>query len=98
MGVTFCYEKSTHTIRGQRFIYNFKSCTSERSMQSIQALHTETMKHSELKEVHVRGVKGPSILHDLQWFDLCEGFTPDYMHCVLLGVTKMHMELLLEPS
>ena len=31
------------------------------------------------------GVKGPSILSNLDYFDLCEGFVPDYLHSVLLG-------------
>ncbi|XP_037560291.1 uncharacterized protein LOC119437304 [Dermacentor silvarum] len=43
--------------------------------------------------VHVRGVKGPSPLINLAGFDIVWGFTPNYMHCVLLGVTRQFMEL-----
>lgn len=32
------------------------------------------------------GVKGPTILNELAYFDLCNGFdVPDYLHSVLLG-------------
>lgn len=34
------------------------------------------------------GVKGPSVLSLLPGFDIIEGCVPDYMHSVLLGVTR----------
>lgn len=37
----------------------------------------------------VNGVKGPSMLSLLPRFDLAAGFPVDYMHGVLLGVTRM---------
>ncbi|VDI08666.1 Hypothetical predicted protein [Mytilus galloprovincialis] len=40
------------------------------------------------------GVKGVSSLHGLEWFDMVWGLVPDYMHGVLLGVTKMLMKTL----
>ena len=42
---------------------------------------------------HVRGVKGPSCLFNLPEFNLIEGYVPDYMHCVCLGVTKMLLDM-----
>ncbi|XP_039308606.1 uncharacterized protein LOC105204984 isoform X2 [Solenopsis invicta] len=36
----------------------------------------------------VRGVKGPSILMLLPVFNIIHSFVPDYMHSILLGVTK----------
>ncbi|XP_037522067.2 uncharacterized protein LOC119399326 [Rhipicephalus sanguineus] len=52
----------------------------------------------DMKEVHntgvyKRGVKGPSPLINLPAFDIVWSFSPDYMHCVLLGVTRQVMEL-----
>lgn len=41
----------------------------------------------------VQGVKRPSALINLQHFDIVWSFTPDYMHCVLLGVTRQLTEL-----
>lgn len=46
----------------------------------------------------VRGVKGPSPLINMSFFDIVWGFTPDYMHCVLLGVTRQLATRLLQDS
>lgn len=41
----------------------------------------------------VKGVKGPSWLFCLKSFDFIKGFSPDYMHCILLGTTKTLLQL-----
>ena len=41
----------------------------------------------------VFGVKGPSWLSVVPGYNVIEGDTVDYMHCVLLGVTKMLLKL-----
>lgn len=46
----------------------------------------------------MNGVKGPSWLSCLSSLNFIEGFGIDYMHCVLLGVTKLLLSLWLEPS
>ena len=38
-------------------------------------------------------MKCPSWLSCLRSFDLVNGMSPDYMHCVLLGVTKVLLKL-----
>ncbi|XP_057335688.1 uncharacterized protein LOC130674388 [Microplitis mediator] len=43
----------------------------------------------------VRGVWGPSPLMILKYFNIVDGISPDYMHCILLGVTQQHTEILL---
>ena len=40
-----------------------------------------------------KGVKGPSCLFNLPELNLVEGFVPDYMHCVCLGVVKILMDM-----
>lgn len=54
-----------------------------------------TKKHLEkasfLHQVH-KGVKGLSPLINLPYFDVIWGFTPDYMHCVLLVVSRHFTE------
>ncbi|CAN8007110.1 unnamed protein product [Ixodes pacificus] len=42
---------------------------------------------------HVRDIKGPSALINLPAFDIVWSFSPDYMHCVLLGVARQFLEL-----
>ena len=43
--------------------------------------------------LQVKGVKGPSWLSCLKSFDIVKGMSPDYMHCALLGVTKMLLHM-----
>lgn len=50
-------------------------------------------------EKTVYGIKGPSLLMQLYpHFNLIDGFTPDYIHCVLLGVTRQIAHLWIETS
>lgn len=48
------------------------------------------------KNPRVKGIKGVSILHAMIWFDIVNGIVPDYMHGVLLGVTKQVLGFYLE--
>ncbi|XP_037572456.2 uncharacterized protein LOC119454715 [Dermacentor silvarum] len=41
----------------------------------------------------VQGIKGPTPLINMPHFDIIWGFTPDYMHCVLLGVARQFTKL-----
>lgn len=43
-------------------------------------------------------MKGPSWLSCLKSFDLAKGFSPDYMHGTLLGVSKLLINLWITPS
>ena len=42
----------------------------------------------------IKGVKNVSCLHGMEWFDVVYGLVPDYMHGVLLGITKQILQLL----
>lgn len=44
------------------------------------------------------GIKGPSWLSTLESFDVVNGVSPDYMHCALLGVTKLLLGLWTDTS
>ncbi|KAK6492328.1 hypothetical protein HHUSO_G4649 [Huso huso] len=54
------------------------------------------MKTALRERIIYNGVKGPSPLINLPYFGIVWGFTPDYMHCVLLGVTRQLTELWLQ--
>ncbi len=41
----------------------------------------------------VFGVKGPTWLTTIPSFNVVDGMSADYMHCVLLGVTRMLLRL-----
>lgn len=68
--------------------------------------HENTMQHAyeaqksklEGKYAPVCGVKGYSWFMFIPGFDIIEGVAVDYMHCVLLGVTKMLMGLWFEKA
>lgn len=51
-----------------------------------------------LVRIQVNGVKGPSWLTVVPSFDLIQGMSFDYMHCVLLGVCRFLLSLWLQPS
>ena len=44
------------------------------------------------------GVKGPCILYQLPKFDVINGFSPAYMHSVLLGVTRQFVNIWLDSA
>ena len=46
----------------------------------------------------VEGIRGPSWLARLKYFDIINGNGIEYMHCVLLGVVKTLMKLCLSSS
>lgn len=48
--------------------------------------------------VTINGYKGPSPIVNLPYFDLVWGFTVEYMHAVLLGVTRQLTEALMSCS
>lgn len=41
----------------------------------------------------INGIKGPSFLMTLQYYDFVKSSSIDYMHGVLLGVTKLLINL-----
>ena len=46
----------------------------------------------------VNGVRGKCAFSSLgDWFDIVMGFVPDYMHCVLQGITKTLLRLWFSP-
>ena len=46
--------------------------------------------------MQVFGVKGPSWLCVIPGFDVIDGVSTDYMHCVLLGVCRLLLRLWLQ--
>jgi len=92
---TFCYQKAERTIKGQRFppcIQKAPKRTTESTRKNIEEMYKK--RNSTIK--YVKGVKGPTALLQLKFFNLIDGFVPEYMHCVLLGVIRLHTELLFD--
>ncbi|KAK8783720.1 hypothetical protein V5799_009915 [Amblyomma americanum] len=53
----------------------------------------EEMKEAAAKYMMAKGAKGLTALLNLPRSDVIWGFTPDYMHCVLLGAARQFTEL-----
>lgn len=89
-GCTFC-EHKTEIVNN---FLRYTVCTTvfpNRTDKSIR----ENMIRAFNENTSVCGIKGPSALMNLSFFDLANGMVPDYMHSVLLGVIRQHTELLL---
>jgi len=100
-GCTFCYEKQEKTGPRSRFFNVLSERADERTAEST---YQDAKRAYEKKDdprtnkQHYKGVKGPSILMNLLYFDLIWGFVVDYMHAILLGVIKSHMEYLFDST
>ncbi|XP_066915002.1 uncharacterized protein [Clytia hemisphaerica] len=68
----------------------------ERSHSETVKLANQVLQSNDKKPIF--GVKGPSPLMLLKSYDLVRGVAVDYMHCVLLGVTKLMMLLWFDSS
>ena len=90
-GCGFCYHPGTRTNKGGGTVQVYP-------MNDLYPLrsHHKTVQHAEQAQTlmkPVKGVKGASICALLPNFDVVQSFTPDYMHCVLLGVTRQFVNL-----
>lgn len=70
--------------------------------ENNQAARSNEMFRDDAKEAEntgspKHGVKGLSLLSVLPLFDIVFGFVPDYLHSVLMGVSKQLMSLWLNP-
>lgn len=81
---TFCYQKAEHTVKGQRFppcTYRVPKRTTESTIKDIQKTY-EKRNERDARKRYVKGVKGPTALLQLRFFNVIAGFVPDYMHCI----------------
>lgn len=61
--------------------------------------HSNTIEiYDRLKTTTIKGIKTKSCMIAAKDFDLINGFAIDYMHCVLLGVTKKLLSLWLDTT
>ncbi|CAD6211835.1 GSCOCG00003856001-RA-CDS [Cotesia congregata] len=92
-GCTFCEHPGLRMNNSQKFPIT-TVVPKERTNESVKEqmfLAGESEFGSD-----VMGVWGPSALINLMnYFDIVDGMSPDYMHAILLGVIKQHTEILL---
>jgi len=81
-------------IKQVRFTFSRGGTYPDRTDQRMR----ECMVQSEVEKKPVQGVKGLSPFAFFYCFNLIYGFVIDYMHAVLLGVTKQLLTLWLDPK
>lgn len=80
------------SARGHVHIFPFQVDSPEGQLRSHDGVKSDGIKALETDTV-INGIKGPTFLQCLQYYDLVDGVCIDYMHGVLLGVTKLLMNL-----
>ncbi|KAL1472501.1 hypothetical protein MTO96_022955 [Rhipicephalus appendiculatus] len=81
-GCPWCYSCAEFVAGAQR--YTNTQPGEERTARDVK----EDMKLAAQAKDTVNGIKGPSPLCRLKHFDIVTGQAVEYMHCVLIGVTK----------
>lgn len=81
-------------ISGRRLYINPDIPAPERTTAGVR----RDMKLAVELQTPVNGLKGPSAFWSLQYLDLVECFTVEYMHCVLLGVTRQFTDYWFDSS
>ena len=93
---TFCCHP-TENISGYRKYPMSEDVSELRTHNNIiqDMVDTQKYKNGKLVFHEKRGVKGPSVMMNLEYFNLSDGMTPDSMHSVYLGVTEQITNLIL---
>jgi len=86
LGCGFCLDAGVRTAqgRGSTRAYPYKTDSMLRTDASTRELGQRAFETGSEN----LGVKGPTILSLLPDFNIIDGIVPDYMHSVLLGVTR----------
>lgn len=92
-GCGYCLHQGVRLEKGNGYMRAFPPVNPAPEPRN----HKTTLKHATQavneNVTDVFGVKGPSVLFLLQdfGFDIIHGIVPDYMHCVLLGITDQFL-------
>ncbi|XP_029997055.1 uncharacterized protein LOC115424088 [Sphaeramia orbicularis] len=96
-GCDWCLHPGTTVEKGSGSMRSYTYDKEKRRARSDEMFrhNAETADHTGEPN---NGVKGHSLLSNIPKFDMVFGFIPEYMHSVLLGVTRQLMSLWLDPS
>nr|XP_042900000.1 uncharacterized protein LOC122269708 [Parasteatoda tepidariorum] len=83
-GCTWCKHPGVLVNSVVKYSYKDHLLYEDRREQETIKLMFEAMH----KGKSIQGVKGPSVLLPIPSFNIVNGFVPDYMHGIFLGVTK----------
>ncbi|XP_040062791.1 uncharacterized protein LOC115319652 isoform X2 [Ixodes scapularis] len=87
-GCGWCLHPGSLVNRSIRYTVSAEVADDRQSKSAIRDMR-EAASHG----VICRGFKGPSALLNLPFFNVIESFVPDYMHAVLLGVSRTLLSL-----
>ncbi|XP_075534347.1 uncharacterized protein LOC142568171 [Dermacentor variabilis] len=76
----------------------FRYVDTEPAQERVSLGVLKDMKRAMELQIPVNGLKGLSPLVNLPEFDLVHGQAVEYMHCILLGVTRRIADLWFDPS
>lgn len=88
-GCSWCYAHGEHIKSSMRYPMNLYKDERLRTNES----HFEDVKQSIEKGMAFKGVKGTTVMIDLAYFDYIWGYPIDYMHGMILGITRQMWEL-----
>ena len=94
-GCTHCLQSGQQLATGERgtvHVYQYIHDNPTGPKRTSQQLEKDSHEATE-NDTTVNGIKGPSWLSMVPDYNILEGNAVDYMHCVLLGVTKMLLKL-----
>ena len=86
-GCDFCVHPGEVVEKGRGYVRVYPYSEPTPQLRSATT-HVEHVQQTLDGGGPVMGIKGPSVIGLLPGFDIVKGFVPDYMHCVLLGVTR----------
>ncbi|KAM4531750.1 uncharacterized protein PAE49_023884 [Odontesthes bonariensis] len=95
-GCDWCLHPGTMMKKGEGSVRSYRYDEMKQAARS-NSMFEENGKEAENTGLPKNGVKGRSSLSSLPFFDIVFGFVPEYMHSVLLGVSKQLMSLWLDP-
>ena len=97
-GCITCLEpgKSVKQGKGTSRCYPYREEEDAFHLRDTETMKIQAVTASRLRRIN--GICGPSGLQDWPLFDYVRGLVPDYMHGVLLGVTKTLLSRWLAPS
>ncbi|XP_057321193.1 uncharacterized protein LOC130664985 isoform X1 [Microplitis mediator] len=91
-GCTFCEHPTERVDNNRKYPISIVA-PPDRTDESIKRCMILAAQNEYGRDV--MGVRGPSPLMNLKYFNIADGMSPDYMHAILLGVIKQHTEILL---
>ncbi|CAG5093293.1 Protein of unknown function [Cotesia congregata] len=94
-GCGFCKHKGEEIAKGRGYVRIFPIDDDGNAHGEGLRSHTETLIHANNVE---KGIKHRSVLCDIPKFDIIKNLTPDWMHCVALGVCRQFLKLWIDSS